>query len=217
MDNQIRVGHFEASGSLINLPLGFVPDYFKLMDFNTSTNIVFYEWWQRMEGDMATGLQEGVSITEGPTARLADGGGITAYNTGSQSPTVNQWTTARATAATARTATAPGTFIKATVGATNDTGQVTDREAIFECVTAGTGGSAEPTWPSAIGGQVTDGSVVWEMVNEAKTRIGYQGVVIAAALMTDGREYFYLALKAHESIDHGDVNGWTDGIDQDWT
>lgn len=216
-DNGIRVGHFEADGELINLPLGFIPDYFQLVDFHTDTNIEINHWFERMEDDQASGKQEGFSVKEGVTANLADAGGITAYNTSSQAPTVNEWTSARATAATARSGTAAGTFLKATVGALNDAGQVVDREAIFECVTAGTSSGTEPTWPSRIGGQVLDSDVLFEMVNEPKFRKGYQGVTIAAALMTDGQECYYLALKAHDTVDHGDVVGWTDGIDQDWT
>ena len=216
-DNGIRTGVFLADGGLINLPLGYIPDYFKLMDLNTSTNIVFYEWRQRQEGDMATGLQEGVSITEGVTARLADDGGITAYDTGTQSPTVTEWTTAVSTAATARTATAAGTYVKGTTSGTDNTGATVDREAVFECVTAGTGGSTEPVWPSAVGGQVTDGSTVFEKVNADFLRTGYQGVTVAAALMTNSRYYFYIAIKAHDSVNHGDVDGWPSGIDDNWT
>lgn len=221
-DSQIRTGVFQADGGLINLPLGFIPDYFKLMDLNTSTNIVFYEWWQRQEADMATGLQEGVSITEGVTARLADAGGITAYNTGSQQPAsgtgagqLAQWVAS--TSYTARTATAAGSYVIGTTSGTDDTGAVVDRSAIFECVTAGTSGSTEPVWPSAIGGQVTDSTPVWEKVNTATFRAGYQGVTIAAALMTNSRFYFYLAVKAHHSEDHGDVDGWPSGVDTNWT
>lgn len=213
MDNIIKVGHFEADGGLINLPLGFIPDYFKLVEFHTDTNIVFYEWWQLMEQDQASGKQEGISITEGATANLADAGGITAYNTGSEGPTIQEWTQARANAATARTATAAGTYIKPTVGATDDTGGVADRSSIFECVTAGTGAATEPTWPTSDGENVTDGTVVWQKVNVSKQRLGYQGVVIADALMTDGREMYYLALQAAQAVDHGDVDGWASGID----
>lgn len=217
--SNIRVGHFTADGALIHLPLGFIPDYFQLVDFHTNTNIEINHWWERMEDDQASGKQEGFSVKEGVTANLADAGGITAYDTGTQAPTVQEWTKARGDAAVARGASVglAGTFIKATVGALNNAGQVTDREAIFECVVDGTSAATEPTWPSAIGETVLDSSTVWEMVNEAKFRKGYQGVTIAAALMTDSQECYYIALKAGDSIDHGDVVGWTDGIDQDWS
>ena len=215
-DNGIRVGHYTADGSDVFIPMGFIPDWCKLYDINGGSTL-YWDWFQRMESDLASGSQEGISDTGGTKALVADDAGITAYDTGTQTPTVNEWTTARATAATARSATAPGTFIKATVGATNDTGGVTDREAIFECVTAGTGLATEPTWPTAIGGQVLDSSVLWEMVNEAKFRKGYQGIGVADNIQTNGREMFYLALKAHDSVNHGDVDGWVDGIDQDWS
>ncbi len=84
--NIIKVGHFEQDGGLINLPIGFVPDHIRLIDFHTDTNIEINEWFRRMEQDQGTGKQEGFSILEGITANLADAGGITAYNTGAQSP-----------------------------------------------------------------------------------------------------------------------------------
>lgn len=221
MDNGIRVGHFEGDAGLIYLPLGFVPDYFQLVDFHTNTNIDIYHWWERMEDDQASGKQEGFSVKEGVTANLADAGGITAYNTGTQFPAagtgagqLQQWTAS--TSYTARTATAAGSYAKPTVGATDDTGGVADRDAIFECVTGGTSGTSEPTWPSAIGGQVLDSTPVWEKVNKATLRGGYQGVCIAGALTPNGQECYYLAIRAHDSVDHGDVDGWSGGIDQDW-
>lgn len=203
--NQILVGHFEADGALIYLPIGFIPDYFKLVEFHTNTNIIFYEWWRRMEQDQASGKLEGISITEGVTANLADSGGIVAYDSGSQAPTIATW--AASTAYTARTATADGSFVRPTTSST------TDRDAIFECVTAGTSGSTEPTWPAGTGEQsASDNGVIWERVNEPLRRAGYQGVRIAAALMTDGREYYYLALQADDAYDHGDVVGWSGGV-----
>lgn len=211
---QFNTGHFEADGGAIYLPIGHVPDYFMLMDFHTDTNIVFYHWWRQMELDMGTGKQEGVSVAEGVTANLADDGGITAYDSSDNYPSVSTWTEAVATAATARTATASGTFVKPSTTGTMDTGEAADRSLIFECVTAGTGGSTEPTWPTEAGGQVTDNSVVWERVTEPLFRSGYQGVSIAAALMTNGQEYFYNAWLANKARDHGDVDGWTSGV---WT
>ena len=216
MSNNVRTGHWIADGSDVNIPLGFIPDYIKVVDINAGSTI-FYHWFQRMESDLASGSQEGISDTGGTKALLADDAGIKAFDTGSESPTVEEWTSSRATAATARSATASGTFLKGTVGSLNNTGQVTDRSAIFECVTAGTSSGTEPTWPSAIGEQVLDNDVRFEMVNEASVRVGYQGVVIADNIQTDGREYFYLALKADDSVSHGDVDGWVDGVDQDWS
>ena len=58
MNDNIKVGHYEADGGIVNLPLGFIPDYFKLTDFHTDTNIIFYEWYRLMEQDQASGKQE---------------------------------------------------------------------------------------------------------------------------------------------------------------
>lgn len=207
--NKIKVGHFEQDGGLINLPLGFIPDYIRLVDFHTNTNIDIYEWWRRMEQDQASGKQEGFSIKEGVTANLADAGGITAYDTGVQTPTITTWTKAVGDAATARTATAAGTYVKPSVASE------ADRGSIFECVTAGTSASTEPTWPDADGENVTDGTTVWQKVNVSLQRGGYQGVVIAAALTADGQEMYYFAVQANQDVDHGDVAPWTSGIDPD--
>lgn len=214
-----RTGHFEADGALINLPIGFIPDYFEMDKVSGGDGAVHaVKWYRAMEQDEASGSQEGWTDKEGTTDVLADAGGITAYDTGTQTPTVEEWTSARATAATARTATAAGTFLKGTVGSLSNTGQVVDREAIFECVTAGTSSGTEPTWPSAVGEQVLDNDVRFEMVNKAKFRKGYQGITIAAALMADSDDWYYRAYQSDNgSEDHGDVVGWTDGIDQDWS
>lgn len=207
MNDNIKVGHYEADGGLINLPIGFIPDYFELTEYGADTAIVFYKWHRLMEQDQATGKQEGISVTEGVTANLADDAGIIAFNAGSQGPTVTTWTKAVGDAATARTATAAGTYVKATVA--NDA----DRGSIFECVTAGTSAATEPTWPDADNAQVTDGTTVWEKVNVDLQRTGYQGVIISASIQTDGIEYYYTALQAVQAVDHGDVDGWTDGTD----
>jgi len=206
---QIVTAHWTCDGAIIYVPLGFTPSYLMLVDVNTSTNIILYHWFSAMETDQATGYQEGFSVAEGVTALLADAGGITAYDSEAASPTVTTWTTAVSTAATAKTATADGTFCKP---ATTSKG---DKSAIFECVTAGTGSATEPSWDDdapATGDQLTDNSTVWERVNEPLVRKGYEGICIAAALMTDSREMFALAIQADRDFDLGDVDGWTDGI-----
>jgi len=206
---QIVTAHWTQDGGLIYVPFEFIPDYVLLVDFHTDTNIILYHWFEAMEDDQATGKQEGFSVTEGVTANLADDGGIVAYDSEAAHPTVTAWTQAVSTAATARTATADGTFVKP---ATTSKG---DKSAIFECVTAGTGAATEPNWDDdapGIGDQLTDGSTVWERVNEPLVRKGYQGICIAAALQTDGQEMYALAIQADRSMDLGDVDGWTDGI-----
>ena len=206
--NTMKTGHFEADGGLINLPIGFIPDVFDMDEVGT-TNPDHVRWYRLQEQDEASGSQEGMITNgaDGVITKLADDGGITAFNAGSEAPTVTTWTEAVATAATARTATAAGTYVKPSVASPSDRG------SIFECVTAGTGGSTEPTWPNADGEQVTDNSVVWEKVNVSKQRVGYQGVVISATLSTNGQEWYYEAKQASQAVDHGDVDGWTDGTD----
>ena len=84
------------------------------------------------------------------------------------------------------------------------------------CVATTGAVATEPTWPSADGAQVTDSvGNVWEKVNVSLQRGGYQGVVIAAAIQTNGQLMYYFALRADHSVVHGDVDGWTDGIDPD--
>lgn len=210
MSNQIKVGHFEPDGGLINLPLGFIPDYFTMHELGGGDAAVVQTiWFRAQESDEASGEQEGWTNTEGTTDVLADAGGIKAYSTGSQTPTVTTWTKAVGDAATAKTATAAGTYVKPSVASDGDRG------SIFECVTAGTSSATEPTWPTADGENVTDGTTVWKKVNVSLQRGGYQGVVIAAALMTNGQEMYYLALQADQSVNHGDVDGWDSGIDPD--
>ncbi len=208
--NKIRVGHYEADDGLVNLPIGFIPDVYDMDEVGT-TNPDHVRWYRAQEGAEASGSQEGMITNgaDGVITKLADAGGIIAYNTGVQVPTIEEWTKARGDAATARTATKPGTYIKPTVSS------VADRGSIFECVTAGTSAATEPTWPDADGENVTDGTTVWQKVNVSLQRGGYEGVVIAAALNSNGQEWYYEAKQANTSVDHGDVDGWVDGIDPD--
>jgi hypothetical protein len=221
--SKINVGHYEQDGGIIYLPLGFIPDFFLCVDFHTSTNIIFYYWWERMEDDQAANAQEGISVAEGVTARMGDDAGIAAYDTGSEQPPIGVWAassgsfTARdgSTSVTksARSATAHGTYIYGSTSGSDENGNTVDQSAIFELVTSsGNTGSSEPTWPVEIGGQVADGSNVWEKVNAATLRGGYQGVQIEDDIQTNGQEMYYLAILADKVTDHGDVDGWTNGV-----
>ena len=202
MDN-IKVGHFTADGGIVNIPIGFIPDYFQLHNVGEGTNPNMYQWFRQQEQVMGDTMQEGM-ITTGTTGVVtlaAADAGIIAYSTGAEGPTVTTWTQAAADAASA------GAYFKPSVASS------ADRGSIFELTTAGTGTAVEPTWPDADGETVTDGTNVFTKVNVSKQRFGYQGVVIQDNIQTDGEENFYLALKANQSINHGDTDGWTDGID----
>ena len=208
---KFRTDHWLADGGDVYLPIGFIPDYFEMIEDTADTQIIFYHWWRAMELDMGTGKQEGISVTEGVTANLADDAGIVAYDSGSEGPTISEYSVARSTAATARTATAPGTFLKPSSTGTTVDGLDADRSLVFECITAGTG-SAEPNWNPTIGGTTTDGTTVFETVNQPTYRSGYQGVKIDDGLMTDGDEHFYNAWQADQATDLEDVDGWPSGV-----
>ena len=207
----IKTGRFTPDGSTdIAVPIGFIPDYIRFEEVGEATNPNVITWFKMQEDD-ATGDQAGQYLTgsSGVITKLGDGAGIAAFDTSSEAPTVTTWTKAVGDAATARTATANGTYVKPSVASD------ADRGSIFECVTAGTSSATEPIWPAADSEQITDGTTVWEKVNVAKQRIGYQGVLIDAAILTDSEEMYYIAYQADQSVNHGDTDGWTSGVDQD--
>jgi len=213
--NTYETGIFICDGSLVYIPVGFKPD--KVDMFEMTTDGLHYVWHRVLEDTaVAAALSsiEGLSydVDGGAAALLADGGGFASYDTGAQAPTVSQWTSSGVTAATARTATAPGTFIKPTTSAVTTDGLVADRSIIAECVTAGTSSATEPAWPVGIGDQFLDNDVRFEIVNQSAYRSGYQGFRVAAALMSDGEYHIYDAQKAHVIRVWGDVDGWVDGI-----
>ena len=218
--SRIVTGHYEADDGLINLPIGFIPDIFDMDEVGTS-NPDHVRWYRSQESDEAAQSKEGMITngSDGVITKLADGAGVLAYNASSQRPAIGIWEAGNSTiddragntiTIVARTATAPGTYVNPTVGSD------ADRQAIFEAVTvSGNTGAAEPTWPDAIGENVTDGSIVWQRVDVSLQRGGYQGVIISATRNSNGQEWYYEAKQADRRIDHGDVDGWTDGIDPD--
>ncbi len=222
--NKIKTGHFLGDGGIVNLPIGFIPDYFRMSDIDhTVSNVAVctHEWFRQMEQHEAAQSKEGWAYgfaTIGYTTLHADAAGITAYKASSQRPQIGIWAASGSTidtrdgttlTITARSATAPGTYVNPTVGST------ADRQAIFEAITVGGNtGSTEPDWNNvAIGANVTDGSIVWKRVDVSMQRGGYEGVVIQDDIQSNTHEYYYLALQSNWDVDHGDVDGWTNGID----
>ncbi len=216
-------GDFIADGNAVDIDIGFIPDYFRALSKFEETNQITYEWWRsRSETNNQNGQFGLVRPSGGGSVVLAadaDNGiqELDEANNQVSLPAVlgdgvqpadppDPYTVQRSTDATARSTTALGTILKPSIG--NETGY------IYECTVAGTG-SAEPTWPDAIGENVTDNSMVWQRVDVSLQRGGYQGVVIAAALSTNDQEWYYEATQADQSVDHQDTAGWTDGIDPD--
>lgn len=212
MGVQNQVGHFEADNGLIHLPVGFLPDFVYMVAKGASTgNAIVYVWFREMETHDSL---DGWSFTDGTDAEIASGSGISAYDAGSETPVIVEWSAALT--ATARTSTAHGTYIKATTSGVDAEGNEIDRSAIFECVTAGTTDSTEPTYPTAVGSNgPSDNGVIWQKVEVATTRGGYQGLTLAAAMagLADGDEGYYFAAGTGGDVkDHGDVSGWIGGI-----
>lgn len=207
MANQIVVGHFEGDNELIYLPIGFTPDYFKAVVM-AALKPLRYEWWGRMEQEEAAALGEGITVSVGgvPTYH-ANNAGFAAYNSEAAGPTITRWSDGATVVP--KTATAHGTYIKPSVDSE------TDKEAVFEVLANTTTGATEPTWPAGIGETVKDDHgtpVVYERVDVATLRVGYQGIRIAASLVANDAECYYLAIQADKVIDHGDVVGWSGGI-----
>jgi hypothetical protein len=208
--SQIVTARYVADGSAVYLPFGFVPDFLMLADIphtSTDTNIDIYYFWKLMEEEGLTDQQDGFKVNEGVTDILASGSGISTYDTSANAPTISAWSAS--STPTARTATTVGTYIHPTIGNT----QGFDVNAVFECITAGTGGATEPTWSKNPGGQVTDGTNVWERVDgdAIVTRSGYKGVAVDVALV-DSHEVYTLAIQADRNPSWGDIVRWPSGV-----
>ncbi len=209
---QLKCGHFEPDGEDVYLPIGFDPDLFLLVEMGI-TNPLLYLWFGQQYDDEASGSKDGIALAGGSSnwTKMSDSQGIEPYDSGSQGPTIVDWSDSLI--ATARTATAHGTYARPTTAGLDKDGRSADRSAVFECVTAGTTGGTQPTWPVELGdNSASDNGVIWQKVNAATLRVGYQGVLFCGELTTNGQECYYAAFKADSVEDHGDVDGWTGGI-----
>lgn len=195
-------GSFIADGSAVNVNCGFIPDkvYAWVALGGTILEMV---WYKHLADNVTASGQYGITDTGGTKSLNASAAAGFASYDGGVVPKVllpapngdgemgtdlpNAWTTARSTAATARSTTALGTVIKPTTN--NVTGY------IYECTTAGTGGATEPTWPTTEGDTVVDGSVTWTTRAEKTKNISAQGFTAGASISTDSDEWTYEAEK----------------------
>ena len=213
--NSIVTGHFEPDGSIVFIPVGFVPDFLFVAEYGTANPLLYYWWGQEMEDAETT---EGIIDTAGTKTLAAADGGFAAYDTGTQGPQTLGAITAdwvAATAYTAATANKRGDLVRGTLTATDKSGYLVDRSVLFECVTSGTTDSTEPTWPADINDDTaSDNGVIWRKITDQATFLGgYKGFRVAAALMTNGQEMYYTAMMSDFVVDHQDVDSWQGGVD----
>ncbi len=208
---------FEADGAAMNFDIGFIPDEIHLFrDLDGGTNELEYRWL-RVLADAENDARYGIAFdASGVPAAAADAdNGIIPYNEGEDnavllvSPstgkliraTVADWTSARSTAATARSITALGTVLRPT----KHNGRV------YECTTAGTSSGTEPTdaaWDVEIGETVSDNDVRFTARKEIMTKGGGQGFTIGTTISTDGEEWSFTAEQHDKYEDLGDVDGF---------
>lgn len=212
---QSKIGHFESDGGEVHIPIGFEPDFILFICMGSASgNASFIFWFKQMGIHGADGtLYDGVSHIDDTDARIAAGSGIAVYDTGSELPTITEWSSGMT--GTARTSTAHGTYAKATTSGVDADGSEIDRSAIFECVTGGTAHTSEPVWPKTIGENgPSDNGVIWQKVNVTTLRGGYKGFTLAGSItnLADTDEGYFIAIQADSVEDFGDVVGWTGGI-----
>jgi len=226
--NGYETGIFIADGSLIYVPVGFKPDRVDVFELTSGPfHQIFHGILEDSGVSAALSDIEGIQYGDGGVGTLlADGAGLATYDAGEERPNIYNWVlstttltlkqdTSETTTVTARTATAHGTYILPSAGALTVDGLAADRSLVAECVTAsGNTAATEFAWGVAIGEQMADGDNVWEIVNAASLRVGYQGFRIAGALMTDGDYHVYDAWKADQVRVLGDVVSWVDGVNE---
>jgi len=212
-------GTFIMDGSAINVDIGFIPDYVKLIyNLEEGDNEVIHEWWRALAdlGDKGvyTEGRYGISIScaGAVTIPTTAATGIIPYN-GSKTPRVlipaydgdglmqttvygDYDTTADySSVGQARSTSQLGTVVRPT----------THNGYVYECTTAGGTDATEPTWPTTPGESVDAGNNVWICREENIVNAAGLGFTVGATMSTDGDQCIFTAEKHLRTGDMGDA------------
>jgi hypothetical protein len=209
-------GRFIADGAAINVNIGFIPDYVKLIGGLDNTNPVIYEFFKDLSGENG---QYGIQIagshtgddngTEAIITKLAGTNAlIKVYEGGKKvkvkipAPDGNGFANAEvsdfvagAAQPTARSTTAVGTVVRPS----------THNGFVYECTASAGVLGTEPVWPTTPGESVSDGTNTWICRREDVVFEKAAGFTIGADLSTDGDEWVYVAEQHDKVVNHGDA------------
>lgn len=185
----IVAGYLISGGAAINVDCGFVPDIVEVWNEDASTGDIGFmkKWPGESDGDSMAitiladnGSTADVNLGEEGTSGLSD------YDTVSYQG--SNWT--------ASTAYVVGDIVRPLA---------TKNGYAYQCTSAGTSDSSEPTWGTTLGGTTSDGTVTWTCIVDTVYAKGFKGFTIPAAFSDDGDVLRYVAIQADRVVNHGDV------------
>ncbi len=205
-----------SNAHLVNIDLGFIPDYVDLLIGLDNTNPTRIKWWRQQYVTEAAD-KYGVSIDGGgiPTVPTAANAGISAFNTKYDgvwvpSPVDSQavifrkpatWAAATnySTAHRARSATVAGDVVWPTV----------KNGYVYELTTVTAAGTTEPTWTLIPGESSTDaGANVFICRKERSGTYAPQGIQIGSTLMVDSDVCLLTAILGIDRENMGDAQNF---------
>jgi hypothetical protein len=202
---------YTGSGEILELDLGFIPDFVWLQIEGAATACVTHIWSRMLEDNGAAAIKGGMKYTEGVTALFTHGNGIEAFEGAKKTPTIKTW--AVGMTLVAKTATTRGTFVRPSFTAGHD------KSAVFECLVAGTAtiAATEPNWDTApaLSDSLADNEAsanTWQRVNVAEEVKQCAGIEIAAALAVNDTIYWGYAIRGSIVKDFGDVAKYPVGV-----
>jgi len=205
-------GRFIADGAAINVNIGFIPDYVKLIGGLDNTNPVIFEFFKDLSGENG---QYGIQIDNKSSDRevvitkLAGTNAlIKVYEGGKKvkvkipAPDGNGFANAEvsdfvagAAQPTARGTTAVGTCVRPSK----------HNGFVYECTASAGVLGTEPVWPTTPGESVSDGTNTWICRREDVVFEKAAGFTVGSGLSTDGDEWIYVAEQHDKVVNHGDA------------